>query len=196
MKKLAKIVSVAIFLLPAEISAQDFDAGLAAMKSGDFETALSEWVPLAEQGHGLAQHNIATIYLRSEGVEQDIDKSTYWFRAAAEQGLSESQYNLGQIFLHGGPIEATEAVHWFRAAAKQGHSFAQHNLGGMYYFGRGVAQSDMLARMWYEIAFINGDDKGATSMENVGRRMTPEDINAARNHVWTCMESNYENCGD
>ena len=44
--------------LAAPISAQDFQQGLEAAQSGDFETALKEWKPLAESGHSSAQNNL------------------------------------------------------------------------------------------------------------------------------------------
>ena len=39
-----------LMMLAAPISAQDFNKGLVALQSGDFETALKEWKPLAEGG--------------------------------------------------------------------------------------------------------------------------------------------------
>jgi TPR repeat protein len=58
-------------MLPMGALAQDFDKGLTAYRSGDYETALQEWRPLAEQGNASAQHNLGLIYSRTEGVVQD-----------------------------------------------------------------------------------------------------------------------------
>ena len=49
MKKLFLSAVVALMLAPSAGVAQDFDAGLRAYDAGDFATALSEWMPLAEQ---------------------------------------------------------------------------------------------------------------------------------------------------
>ena len=38
--------------------AQDFDTGLEAARAGDFQTALENWEPLAEQGDAVAQGNL------------------------------------------------------------------------------------------------------------------------------------------
>lgn len=51
--------------------AQDYNKGLAAAKAGDFETALREWRPLAEQGNAGAQCNLGLMYDNGEGVPQD-----------------------------------------------------------------------------------------------------------------------------
>jgi TPR repeat protein len=52
---------LAITLLVGGVSvatAQDFNKGFEAAQSGDFETALQEWRPLAEQGNASAQYNL------------------------------------------------------------------------------------------------------------------------------------------
>ncbi|MGH8579095.1 MAG: tetratricopeptide repeat protein [Gammaproteobacteria bacterium] len=44
-----------------------------------------------------------------------------WIRAAAEQGDSAAQYNLGVIYAYGMgvPADPREAVRWYQAAAQQ-----------------------------------------------------------------------------
>ncbi len=46
----------------------DFDAGVAAYDSGDYETAFREFKPLAEQGDAHAQFNLGYMYHKGEGV--------------------------------------------------------------------------------------------------------------------------------
>ncbi len=55
MKRIVSAV-VVLFGLAAPAWA-GFDEGVAAHKRGDYATALSEWRPLAEQGHARAQYN-------------------------------------------------------------------------------------------------------------------------------------------
>ena len=43
-----------------------FDEGLAAVKRGNYGTALREWRPLAEQGYADAQFNFALNYANEE----------------------------------------------------------------------------------------------------------------------------------
>jgi TPR repeat protein len=45
-----------------------------------------------------------------------------WFRAAAEQGLAEAQFNLAQRYEHGQGVAKSpaEALVWFSLAAAQG----------------------------------------------------------------------------
>ena len=64
-----RTIHIALLMtLAAPISAQDFQKGLEAAQSGDFETALKEWKPLAESGHSSAQNNLGLMYDKGEGV--------------------------------------------------------------------------------------------------------------------------------
>ena len=85
--------------------AQDYDAGLKAAQAGDFQTALKEWKPLADQGDAYAQNNLGLMYADGEGVPEDDAEAARWLRLAADQGLAE-------------------AAGWYRLAADQGHAAA------------------------------------------------------------------------
>jgi hypothetical protein len=61
MKNLATTLSPTLILLLGSIGtswSNDFLKGLNAYHSGDFTRALSEWTPLAEQGHSPSQYNL------------------------------------------------------------------------------------------------------------------------------------------
>lgn len=57
----------------------DFQKGLEAAQKGDFQTALQEWVPLAEQGHAFAQGNLGLLYENGAGVSQDYKTANFFF---------------------------------------------------------------------------------------------------------------------
>ena len=71
--------------LAAPLVAQDFEAGSRAAAAGDFETALANWQPLAEEGQVAAQFNLAMMHARGDGVPQDYARAADWFRKAAEE---------------------------------------------------------------------------------------------------------------
>jgi TPR repeat protein len=60
----------------------------AAYARGDYATAYSLWLPLAEQGSPRAQLNIARLYERGEGVAQNKAAAAEWYRKAAAQGVT------------------------------------------------------------------------------------------------------------
>ena len=73
-------------MFAAPISAQDFQRGLEAAQSGDFETALKEWKPLAEGGNSRAQFNLGVMYYNGQGVLADVVTAHMWFNIAGADG--------------------------------------------------------------------------------------------------------------
>ncbi len=59
------------------------DEGEAAYDRGDYETALREFRPLAEQGHAMAQNNLGLMYVGGLGVPQDYVQAHRWLDLAA-----------------------------------------------------------------------------------------------------------------
>ena len=58
-------------------SQADFRDGLAAYERGDYQTALREWRPLAEQGDAQAQYNLGLMYYHGTGVSQDYAEAVW-----------------------------------------------------------------------------------------------------------------------
>jgi uncharacterized protein len=83
------------------VAAGPFEDGAAAYKKGDYATALRLLGPLAEEGNVAAQFNLGLMYQLSQGVPQDDEAATSWYRKAAEQGLADAQYNLGFMYANG-----------------------------------------------------------------------------------------------
>ncbi|MBO7678805.1 MAG: sel1 repeat family protein [Thermoguttaceae bacterium] len=65
--------------------------------------------------------------LKGEGGEKDPAEAVQWFRAAAEQGVDESQYYLGVCLINGEgcPKNREEGLGLLRLAARQGYEEAQ-----------------------------------------------------------------------
>ena len=123
MLKLIMSAAVALMLMPAAATAQDFDAGLQAYHAQDYATALREWTPLAEEGHAAAQFNLGLMYEIGHGVPQDHAEAVRWIRMAAEQGIAVAQYNLGLSYANGRgvPQDYATAHMWLNIAGANGH---------------------------------------------------------------------------
>ncbi len=65
-----RLLLVFVLLWPVNLLA-DYQAGLDAYNLNDYATAYREWLPLAEQGHADAQHNLGVLYENGRGVPQD-----------------------------------------------------------------------------------------------------------------------------
>jgi TPR repeat protein len=141
-----------------EGAAGPFEEGAAALKRGDYATALRLWRPLAEQGDALVQSLLGIMYAEGQGVPQDYAEAVKWYRLAAEQGDGDAQFLLGVMYARGEgvPQDYAEAVKWYRLAAEQGDALAQSNLGGAYRKGEGVPQDYAEAAKWYRLAAEQG----------------------------------------
>jgi TPR repeat protein len=75
-------------------------------------------------------------------------------KAKAEQGIAESQKQLGVMYENGQGVATNfvEAVKWYRKAAEQGIAEAQSRLGFCYDKGQGVTQDYGEAVKWYRNA--------------------------------------------
>lgn len=73
----------------------------------------------AEQGHALAQYNLALSYANGEGVAKDEKQAVQWFSKAAEQGYAVAYVELGSCYYNGSGVDKDEkkAVQCYRNAA-------------------------------------------------------------------------------
>jgi TPR repeat protein len=182
--------------LACQASAQDFGTGYYAFSVGDYATAYSNFLPLAEQGHVLAQNGLGRMHSTGRGVPQDDAEALRWYRLAAEQGNAGAQYNIGRIYQYeqGVSQDNAEAARWYRLASDQGNANAQFSLGAMFESGHGVLQNYALAHMWYNISSANGFDDAAVFRDDLVTRMTPEQVADAQERARVCMGSGYRDC--
>jgi TPR repeat protein len=196
-----KLLRTAAFLLCTAVAApamaQDFDKGMEAYQAGDYETALQEWRPLAEQGHVRAQVQLGHLYKNGNRVIQSHAEAAKWYRLAAEQGSAHAQTHLGHLYNNPySPIrDDNESAKWHRMAAEQGSAFSQNNLGYLYERGDGVILDVVRAHMWFNISSANGDARGSSNRGEVEELMTHEQIVEAQALAQRCMSSNYQDCG-
>ena len=71
--------------------AGQYEDAIAAVKNGDYATALTVFRPLAEKGNADAQNALGRMYLYGLGLRQDSAAAAGWYRKAAEQGDSWAQ---------------------------------------------------------------------------------------------------------
>ena len=165
-KKIIIRLTLSLLLGSGVAVATDFDKGLKAAQSGDFKTALAEWMPLAEQGNANAQRNLGLMYDNGDGVQENDKTAVKWYTLAAEQGLDQAQSNLGLMYENGIGVQENHetAVKWYTLAAEQGLDQAQSNLGFMYYIGKGVTQDYETSAKWYALAAEQGNSKAKENL--------------------------------
>src|SRR6185295_19964721 len=94
-------LSVLVAMALAIPSWADFLAGKLALQGGDYETALRELRPAAENGHAEAQMLLGMMYSRGRGVQRNDAEAVKWILRSAEQGNLTAQTMLGMRYASG-----------------------------------------------------------------------------------------------
>lgn len=185
------IIALLSLLLASTSWSDDFTMGQQAYDSGDYETALTTWQPLAEGGLADAQYGLGLLYANGFGVSMDDDLALKWYGLAADQGHPLAQCNLAVMHANGWgvPQSDEEAFKWYSLAAEQGVTPAQISLGRTYSNSFGGQLDNVQAYKWFTIAAGLGDDDGAEERENIASRMSAEEISEAGLLADAWMES-------
>lgn len=156
----------------------DYAEGEAALRAGDFATALRVWRPLAEAGLADAQNDMGVMYGGGFGVARDDAAAAGWFRRAAEQGHARGAANLARLYFHGlgVPQDLAEAARYYKQAALTGYAPAQGQLGQLFYTGQGVPRDIVRAYFWWTLAAQRGDHESTVAREAAAYMMTPHQI--------------------
>jgi len=90
-----------------------------AYDRANFKSSFNVWLPLAESGDPLAQHNLATIFTKNLDVTADYNQAVFWFEKAAKQNHSPAQYSLAYLYEHGLGVRQNPelARYWYQKAA-------------------------------------------------------------------------------
>lgn len=101
---------------------------------------------------------------------------------AARSGNADAEELIGIMYAMGLGVarDDVRAFEWYLRSAMKGHPGAQSGVGWYYEIGRGLPAPDLVrAYMWYTLSAIGGDPDAAISLEEVVKKMTPEDIEKA-----------------
>ena len=101
---------------------------------------------------------------------------------AARSGNADAEELIGVMYAMGLGVERDDerAFEWYLRSSLKGHPGAQSGIGWYYEVGRGLQAPDLVrAYMWYTLSAIGGDPDAAISLEEVVKKMTPEQIEKA-----------------
>jgi hypothetical protein len=152
--KIIRMMALPILLTVHGLAWGDWGEGLAAYRRGDYDAALREWRPLAEQGYDRAQYSLGLMYINGQGVHQDYKEAMKWFRKAAEQGFASAQFDLGVMYHNGEGVsqDYVQAFKWFNIAGANGNEGGNSKRGlvAIKMTPAQVAEAKKLAREWME----------------------------------------------
>jgi len=86
------------------------------------------------------------------------------------------------------------ALKEWRPLVERGDANAQYNLGLMYHNGQGVNQDITRAHMWYNIAALQGSEKGLENRDIIANKMTASQIEKTQALASECLAKNYKSC--
>lgn len=96
------LLVLAVILTPAHSQGNGgYNEGLLASESGDYDAAVMAWQPLADQGDGAAQFNLALMYHRGLGVALNEKKAVEWYQKSASNGYARAQEFLAAAYREG-----------------------------------------------------------------------------------------------
>ncbi|MDH3431677.1 MAG: sel1 repeat family protein [Gammaproteobacteria bacterium] len=192
MRKLLRMLPImALAFSSSALFAADLQKGLAAFDVGDYETALAECLPLADEGNVEAQFCVGRLYANGFGVPMDDEQALKYYGLAAAGGHAEAQFNLGVMHANGWGVEMNDvpAAGFYRLAAEQGFAPAQAALGFSYKHGAGVEKDVVAAYTWFDIAAQRGDLTAAQERDDLAESMSEEEVMAGQRSALQWLES-------
>ncbi len=192
--RLTSILTVFLLLLSPISWGAEIDKGQAAYDSGDYQTAIAEWQPLAEAGHADGQFGMGLLYANGFGVPLDDEQALNWYLLAAAQSHAEAQCNIAVMYANGWgvPQSDEEAFKWYSLAADQGVTPAQIGVAKMYSGGFGVAQDKVQAHKWFTIAAELGDFNAASKRDYLADRLSADEL-AEANRLANTWRKGFQN---
>jgi TPR repeat protein len=115
MSRVAMSIGVVLFSISLSVSASNYNEGFIAAESGNYQSAMKTWGPLAEQGHAVAQFNLALLYHSGSGISLDEKKAVEWYRKSAQNGYYKAQEYMAVGYREGWfglPKDSEKAEYW------------------------------------------------------------------------------------
>ena len=121
---------------------------------------------------------IGLSYNMAHSPDHNLEVAFSWFLRAAQLGYAPAQHRVGIALAHGRGAEADpqRARTWLRRAANQGHLLAQRSLAAL----AEQRQDLVTAYAWRSIAALGSEHEDLNGLEQLARRMSPNQIDAAR----------------
>ena len=192
MRSLSRTVLLAVFLFSsAAVFGASLEKGLTAYAQGDYETALANCQPLADEGNVDAMFCVGQMYANGFGVPMDDAMAMKWYGLAAGEGHPEALYRLAVMHANGWgvPMNDAAAAGFYRLAAGFGYIPAQAAMGYSYSHGAGVEKNLVKSYMWFAVAAHNGDLSASAERDKIADRLTPEQLQAGKDDVAAYLAS-------
>ena len=108
-----------------------------------------------QEGAKMSKLILGRLYYNGlRGVGRDFKKARRYYEMAAEDGIAEANFYLGEMYAEGRGVEYDfqQAAVYYRAAARSGHAEAAFRLGMLFKEGKEVALNYDIAAYWLQVA--------------------------------------------
>lgn len=186
------VLPIATLILAFPAWSADFQAGMDAFNSADYDKALTEWQPLADAGDADGQYGLGMLYGNGFGVDMIDEKAIEYYNLASAQGHADAKYNLGVMYQNGWGVDMNEeeAARIFREAAVQGHVAAQMGLAQICAAEWSPMYDKVEAYKWFSIATQLGNMNAAVAREDLASDLTADEVIEIDGIVNVWMEDN------
>ncbi|HID35785.1 MAG TPA: sel1 repeat family protein [Ghiorsea sp.] len=107
-----------------------------AFQQQRYDDALQWYTKAALQGEREAQFQLAQMYARGQGVEQNDELALNWMRKAAHNRLNKAEFAYANMLFFGRGLaqkDTIKALVWYERAAKRGQPEAMLKLASLYF---------------------------------------------------------------
>ena len=115
MKRLMAGAAAMLMSVSLSAGASNYNDGFIAAESGNYQSALQQWGPLAEKGHAVAQFNLGLLYHSGSGISLDEKKAIEWYEKSANNGYYKAQEYMAVGYREGWfglPKDSKKATYW------------------------------------------------------------------------------------
>jgi len=187
MRPLALLLAVSLFSLTSAVAhAGPWEDAWSDYQKGEFKTALTEMLPLAEAGDVTAQDRLAHMYWFGEGTPIDYAQALKWSTKSAAQGSFRGMNDLAAHYENGNgvPVDLPKALELYLKASAAGDGWSTRNAADMIAEGHGVTKNEKEALRLYKQAAEQGDAGSYMRLASAYLQGTlglvPDDVEALR----------------
>lgn len=187
MKKILLSSSLFLGLFASQVHAEyvpQQQQSVSSMAAQYSRMSVADLNKAAKAGQPAAQFYLATHYQHGKDVQKDLKQAFTWYKAAADQGISAAQLNVGRMLADGTGTSKNETLarQYLEKAASHGDNRASFNLAMM----EEQKKNYMGAYQWYELSTRDGmlDNKvmnmSETKKTALAANLTQDQIRTAR----------------
>lgn len=114
-------LAVGYYELADHLAYGDYSDETEEQQAHFYKKAAKLYLKDARAGNAEAQLSIAHMYYMGKGIQEDLNKSFYWYEKAAFQGKERAQISLAEMYRDGTGIDRDEllAFSWFYVVASR-----------------------------------------------------------------------------